>query len=230
MKKYLFLSLLFFTISTYADSFAQDGVTIKIKTSDGKTKEVDIYRDISEECKYNFKFSPQMLWGKAFADPKVPNECKVTIVSSAGKISPMKIAKDVETYGELEVLKFIQKMQKNSDMLFIDSRTSNWYEFQTIPSAINIPYIYFLKADNFKDEFIESLQKLGVKKDNKGYNFTKAKTLLLFCNGPWCGQSPIMIKKLLEIGYPAKKIKWYRGGMHSWNSLNMITTKDKEYK
>ena len=49
--------------------------------------------------------------------------------------------------------------------------------------------------------------------------FDNAKTVVMFCNGPWCGQSPTNIKGLLKIGYPANKIKWYRGGMQDWEVL-----------
>jgi hypothetical protein len=28
---------------------------------------------------------------------------------------------------------------------------------------------------------------------------------------------------LLALGYPAHKIKWYRGGMQSWKSLGLTT-------
>ena len=57
------------------------------------------------------------------------------------------------------------------------------------------------------------------------FDFSQAKTLVLFCNGPWCGQSPNNIKGLLKIGYPASKIKWYRGGMQEWESLGLTTVK-----
>ena len=36
-----------------------------------------------------------------------------------------------------------------------------------------------------------------------------------------------MIKQLLKIGYPAEKIKWYRGGMQSWLGLGMTSTRGK---
>lgn len=46
---------------------------------------------------------------------------------------------------------------------------------------------------------------LGAKRSDF-WNYDNAKTLLLFCNGLWCGQSSIMLKGLLKIGYPAHKI------------------------
>jgi rhodanese-related sulfurtransferase len=46
---------------------------------------------------------------------------------------------------------------------------------------------------------------------------------VFYCNGAWCGQSPTNIKTLLMLGYPANKIKWYRGGMQDWRMLGLTT-------
>jgi len=227
VKKLIVLSLVASIQILFSQDLEKDGVEVQVTKSDGKKESVEIYRDLPDECALDVKINPSNIWGEAYASSKVPNDCKVTLVSTIGKVSPIKIADGVETYGELEVLKFLK--DKSSNKLFIDSRTPKWYKHQTIPSAINIPFTYFFKPKEHKKEFEESLKLMGVTKDNKGYNFKNAKELLLFCNGAWCGQSPMMIKKLLKLGYPPKKIKWYRGGMHSWLSLNFSSTRDKEY-
>ncbi len=49
------------------------------------------------------------------------------------------------------------------------------------------------------------------------WDYSRAKTLVMFCNGMWRGQSPNNIRNLLKFGYPAHKIKWYRGGMQNWS-------------
>jgi rhodanese-related sulfurtransferase len=46
---------------------------------------------------------------------------------------------------------------------------------------------------------------------------------ILFCNGPQCPQSPRAIRQLLEAGYPAQALAYYRGGMHDWVTLAMPT-------
>ena len=38
--------------------------------------------------------------------------------------------------------------------------------------------------------------KFGAEEQNGLFYFDKAKTLVLFCNGMWCGQSPNNIKSL----------------------------------
>jgi hypothetical protein len=47
----------------------------------------------------------------------------------------------------------------------------------------------------------------------------------LFCNGMWCGQSPASMATLLKFGYPAEKLKWFRGGMQTWEILGFNTVK-----
>jgi rhodanese-related sulfurtransferase len=57
------------------------------------------------------------------------------------------------------------------------------------------------------------------------FDYSHAKTLVLFCNGMWCGQSPASIKTLLKYGYPPEKLKYYRGGMQTWEILGLTTIK-----
>jgi len=46
---------------------------------------------------------------------------------------------------------------------------------------------------------------------------------VLFCNGPWCDQSPRAIRGLRKIGYPADKLHYYRGGMQDWLIMGLTT-------
>jgi rhodanese-related sulfurtransferase len=155
----------------------------------------------------------------------VADYCKKTFITAAGKLSPMKMHKDIETFGELEVLEFLEEMQDDKQMLFVDSRKTQWFESLTIPSAINIPFIYFTERDKWTKEKKEALKRFGVKGEKAPYDFSKSKTILFFCNGVWCRQSPQMIEALLELGYPPQKMKWYRGGMQSWMSVGMTSTR-----
>jgi len=139
-------------------------------------------------------------------------------------IEPFSISKGVETYGELEVLDFLSKKKG----IFIDARLANWYERSAIPGAVNIPFKHFLD-DSPEQEKV--LTKLGGEYDKDGeWNFSKAKTILLYCNGAWCGQSPTAINALIEVGYPEEKMKYYRGGMQAWQLLGLTTIVPKETK
>jgi rhodanese-related sulfurtransferase len=65
----------------------------------------------------------------------------------------------------------------------------------------------------------------GAKFSDDLWDFSDTKTLVMFCNGMWCGQSPRNIMTLLKFGYPADNIKWYRGGMQDWEILGLTTVK-----
>ena len=192
-----------------------------------KVKKTTIARDSDLRCR-KIPFNAREYWDGSYASRDVADYCKKTFITTAGKLSPMKIHNDIETFGELEVLEFLEEMQDDKEMLFVDSRKKQWFESVSIPSAINIPFIYFTERDKWIEEKREALKRFGVKGDKTPYNFSKAKTILFFCNGVWCRQSPQMIEALLALGYPPEKMKWYRGGMQSWLSVGMTSTRTAE--
>lgn len=76
-----------------------------------------------------------------------------------------------------------------------------------------------------------ALRSFGVAQGkNTVMDFSRAKDLLLWCNGPWCDQSPRAIKGLLRVGYPPHKICYYRGGMQMWMLMGLTTVVPKEVK
>lgn len=143
-------------------------------------------------------------------------------------IQPAVLAPGVDTIGELEVLDYLQRQAKGDDtILVIDSRTPDWVAKGSIPGAVNISWQQ-LNPEAGADpmEIAEILERrFGALNQEGLWDFSAAKTLVMFCNGPWCGQSPTNIRTLLKFGYPAHKIKWYRGGMQDWESLGLTTVR-----
>ena len=132
-------------------------------------------------------------------------------------IEPFLVTEGIETFGELEVLDFISKKKG----VFIDARLANWFSKSAIPTAINMPFKLFLSDTPEREK---ALKVLGAEYTKNGtWNFTSAKTVLLYCNGAWCGQSPTAINALVALGYPKSKMKYYRGGMQSWQLLGLTT-------
>ena len=210
--------------SLFAVDLQNEGVQVNYKNSKDEVKTIVVKREKNDSCK-DVGFDPKVVYGgTGQASDSVSADCKRAFVTYMGKISPIKYSDKVETFGEVEVLDFIEKAKNNTNMMLVDSRTENWFYHETIPSAVNIPYIY-LKQSQYPDEFEEYVEMLGVKKVNGKYDFKNAKTILMFCNGAWCGQSPESMKALTAIGYPEEKLKWYRGGMQSWLSLGLTTVK-----
>ena len=141
-------------------------------------------------------------------------------------IQPSVLAPGVETIAEVEMIDYISKMSAGDDtILVVDSRTPDWVKKGTIPGAKNIPWTALNPAKGADPISILEIMEdeFGVTENEGLLNFSKAKTLVMFCNGMWCGQSPNNIKNLLKFGYPAHKIKWYRGGMQDWEILGLST-------
>ncbi|MFA5240916.1 MAG: rhodanese-like domain-containing protein [Sulfuricella sp.] len=142
-------------------------------------------------------------------------------------IQPGELAPGVSTIGELEMMSYLKKMSDgDKSIMVIDSRTPDWVAKGTIPGAVNIPWdkLNIGKSDPITVQEILEKQ-LGARQQDGFWNFDGAKTLVMFCNGSWCGQSPTNIKGLLKIGYPAHKLIWYRGGMQDWELLGLTTIK-----
>ncbi len=139
-------------------------------------------------------------------------------------IRPIKLAPGVETIGELEMLDYLVAAGSDPDVLVIDSRTPDWVAKGTIPGSVNIPWT-LLNPDTSDPITIGEIMenRFGAVQTDELWDFSQAKTLVLYCNGMWCGQSPRNILTLLRYGFPANKIKWYRGGMQDWEVLGLTT-------
>ncbi len=129
----------------------------------------------------------------------------------------------VETLGETEIIDYIKQMSAGDEsIIIIDSRTPAWVKRSgMIPSAVNIPFTKFKDTAGTLEIMEEQLEVIT----GETFDFSHAKTLVMYCNGNWCGQSPTAIRKLLTMGYPAARIKYYRGGMQSWTALGLTVTK-----
>ena len=124
-------------------------------------------------------------------------------------IQPIRPAEGVATIGELELLDLLQ----DPEAMVIDARTLEWHLEETIPSSYHLPYT----------EVAGRLDELGCAKAGDGWDCTGARRVALFCNGLWCGQSPMAIRAMIREGYPPEKIHYYRGGMQAWKILGLTT-------
>ncbi len=144
-------------------------------------------------------------------------------------IQPTKVADGVKNIAELELLSFMQNEVPKGTGVVIDSRLKSWFEIETIPSAINIPFPVIQNASRGKAKKI--FQLLGMKiKSNGDWDFSNAKKLAIFCNGIWCEQSKHFINGMIAHGYPKDKMLYYRGGFQGWKLLGLTTVVHKEIK
>lgn len=225
--KYFTLILLFTSLLLTQESGLQyGGILTKTIDSKGKIVYIVVKQDIPEACK-KVPVTNTMLWTGNYANARVPDQCKSTYVHTIGNLLPIQIDEDITTYGELEVLDFIKKMQTDDSMMLIDACRQEIYDYRTIPGAVNMPFHHFKERISFEFEFDQHLRELGVTVNEKNdtLDFKDAKTIAVFCNGPWCSLSVSLIQVLLDIGYPPEKIKWYRGGLQRWLEAGLTSTK-----
>lgn len=160
-------------------------------------------------------------------------------------IQPMKVAPGVATVGEAEIFRFMERELATGRGLIIDARTPSWYKKGTIPGSVNMPFTEFVGNEDSPETarvletlgavrrgetgwLTRSFEKLfarlgwfGADQKTEQWDFSNAKKVVFWCNGPWCGQSPRAIKGLLEYGYPPEKVAYYRGGMQMWKVLGL---------
>jgi rhodanese-related sulfurtransferase len=137
-------------------------------------------------------------------------------------IHPMEAAPGVVTLGELEVIDFLQTRVTEGSGVLMDSRLPEWFVKGTIPGAINVPFATLAPTNPYRDQILQALG--AAPQAGGGMDFSQALDIALFCNGPWCDQSPRAIRYLIDAGYPAEKLRYYRGGMQNWLLLGLTVT------
>jgi rhodanese-related sulfurtransferase len=131
-------------------------------------------------------------------------------------IQPIIPAEGVTPIGELEILEFLN----DPAVVVVDGRVPRDFAGGAIPGAVNIPYT----------EAADRLGELGCEPDFDGWicDGEDVKSVALYCNGPWCGQSPTAARRMIEAGYPADRIYYYRGGMQNWRMLGLTVSDPTE--
>lgn len=171
------------------------------------------------QVEYDFNGKTYVISRDQNPNAKIPDAYALTSRPCPGFcIQPIIIHEGVDTFGELETLSFLKEKVNQGQGFLIDSRSSDWYAKGTIPGAVNLPFNAFVPGP--ENVFFDSLMVMlsGKQTAEGNWEFSDPKDLLLFCNGPWCDQSPTAIRNLLAINYPAEKLHYYRGGMQSWVS------------
>ncbi len=192
---------------------------IFILTGQANAQDVLITKD-TRQVQYSFAGKTYTIERNQNPENRIPDAySKTSRACPPFCVQPLTPAPGVNTVGELELLDFLVNEVSTGKGFLIDSRTPDWYAKGTIPGAVNLPYKVFVPGpDNL---FFDSImQMLGGKQDANGeWGFEDPKDLLLFCNGPWCGQSPTAIRNLIAINYPPEKLHYYRGGMQNWTGM-----------
>ncbi len=222
MRLLILFSLLIFSLHAKENiqSLQFSGVS-----STYKEKKIFIERLSHPKC-LDVGITPEHIFGGNLAGKDVPKECQKSFVTTLGIVQPISLGKGVRTVGELEVLNFLKLLAiAPQKYAIIDSRKPSWYKEITIPHSINIPYTDIAYDEHFPEDFTKNLLLLNVTVQGEQLDFSKAKELILFCNGSWCAQSARAIDELIKLGYPPEKLFWYRGGLQDWIGLGFTAIK-----
>ena len=141
-------------------------------------------------------------------------------------IQPTEIDPGIKNIEELELLDFMKTKLPSKTGIVVDARLKSWFELETIPSAINIPFTTLQNASKKKIEKIFKILGMKVKKDGS-WDFTNAKDLAIFCNGVWCEQSKHFVDAITKYHYPKEKLYYYRSGFQGWKLLGLTTVVHK---
>jgi len=191
-----------------------------------KDKEMYIKRLQNPNCR-KVAITPENIFGANLAASSVPDECKKSFVTTVGVIQPIQIDNEIQTVGEIEVLKFLEFLEYEPEKyILVDARKAKWYKEITIPHSTNIPFSDIVDDADFNVKYDNVLKQLNIKKKtNSELDFSEVKSAIVFCNGNWCVQSVWAIEALVKIGYPKDKIFWYRGGLQDWLGSGFTTVK-----
>lgn len=130
------------------------------------------------------------------------------------ELQPLVPVPDVVPLGELELIETLQA----ADVVVADGRKPEQYAKYTIPGAINLPF----------PETNAALEALGCRRKGGEWDCGEARTVAMFCNGAWCGQSPTAIRKMTAAGFPSNRILYYRNGIQGWLMQGLSVWKPRE--
>lgn len=136
-------------------------------------------------------------------------------------IQPMSVADGIVTLGELEVMDFMAGPFRSGTGVLVDARLTEWFERGTLPGAVSMPYPALSSDNSFLPDILRAL---GARQNGSAWDFSSAFDLLVFCNGPWSDMAAQAIESLLAAGYPASKLRYYRGGLDGWMALGLSVT------
>ncbi len=201
LNKIVLLTLLYLPLSAGEVNITKDLPYVDIQI-EGKTVRIERIQDTKHKLTNSYS--------------------KTSRVAPPFSIQPFQPIKGIETVSELDVLDFLKKEVASKDGVLVDARMPKWNKAGTIPGAVNIPFS-ILSSQKGERYIKQIFSLLNVTKNEKSWDFSSAKKLLIFDNGPWCQQGVRAMHNLIKLGYPKSKIQYYRGGMQYWEILGFNT-------
>jgi rhodanese-related sulfurtransferase len=137
-------------------------------------------------------------------------------------IEPGNAAAGVATLTELDVFGFMQRSVSAGTGLLVDVRLPAEFSQGSIPGAISVPAPTLVANNPYLEDLLLAL---GAKGAMGQMDFSGAFDLLIFDDGPWSPTAREAVQLLLDAGYPAQKILYYRGGLQLWHVFGLTVSK-----
>ena len=139
-------------------------------------------------------------------------------------IAPMQVAQGVRTLDETQVLEFLVEEVAGNKGLMVDARMPEDRSQGYIPGTVSLPHATLAPDNTFSKDILRAL---GAREFQGVFNFADARQLLIYDNGPSTNDAGNLIGHLLVHGYPAEKIRYYRGGMQVWAVLGFSIEEER---
>lgn len=136
-------------------------------------------------------------------------------------LQPISLGSGVETFGELEVMSYLETSVSDGIGLLVDARSPQEFAISAIPGSVNVPFITLAAENRFRPDILRALGAVDVA--GGAMDFSGAMDLAVYSGGVWSNDAPMAIQNLIEAGYPAEKIHYYRGGMQAWTHVGLST-------
>jgi rhodanese-related sulfurtransferase len=133
-------------------------------------------------------------------------------------IAPLSVHKTVATVAEAEVFEFIANRVATGTGLLIDGRAIADRDTGAIINSISVPSALVDESNPFRDDILVAM---GARSFDGVFNFSDAMPVMVYDQGPLADDAGALIRSLLQAGYPAEKIQYYRGGLQVWTALGL---------
>ena len=143
-------------------------------------------------------------------------------------LQPLQPAPGVVTLGELELIGFLESQVATGRGVLIDARLPQDAAQGVIPAAVNVPYVTLAPNNPYRDDILTALG-AAVRADGS-FDFAAAVQIAVYGGGPAEDAAPRAIRLLMNTGYPAEKLQYYRGGMQDWRLLGLTVVPLTDHK
>lgn len=132
-------------------------------------------------------------------------------------VEPLYIMDGVETVAELDVIEFLDVTASNGTGLLVDTRAQTDFAKATLPGAVSVPAATVSPENPYRGDLLAALGFSG-----QGGSATTY-TLLVFDQNAASPEAAQAVRDLVQAGYPADKILYYRAGIDGWTALGLST-------